>query len=450
MQRFGARLIDLAGQLRSSYGFLPMLMSLLAALLAVLALLPPESWGEAVAAFLHLPPAPDAEALRDLLTLVASATISTGAVAFSVIVAASVTASSQYGPRLLTNFLADRATQATLGVFVATFVYCVIVYAAIRDDRVHSFAGLGAMAFAFLAVAALVFFLHHAPAALRINQAVSNIGATLLRNVETRFPGNCGLPVLDTVAAANAYAARDAPTVPLTSVGAGFLSIIDGLDLAELAAKAGVIVDVHVQVGEFITTGQHLADLHGPAPEEHVRDHMREQFALAKVRTPPQDNRFLADELVEIALRALSPGINDPVTAAACLHWLGAALGRMAAADPPSPYRGGNDHQFRVYIPVIGFETTLHETFGRIRRVAASSLLAAEAYLRSLAVIAVEGGLNQEAMKAVRSTAEAFMEETERELVGADLNAVRRAAEHFREASGNLPAKLDKFEPVAD
>ncbi|MBZ6377201.1 hypothetical protein B5C34_06110 [Pacificimonas flava] len=442
MERYAARLTDWAGQLRSSYGFIPALMCVAAALLALLLLLPPDSWGTAVAGALGLPDAPDADALRELLAMMAGATISTGAVAFSIIVAASVTASSQYGPRLLTNFLADRATQTTLGVFVATFVYAIIVHAAIREERVHGLAGLGAMLLALLSVGALVYFLHHAPAALRINQAVANIGETLLRNIATRFPANCGYPAAPPARPETLWTGT---STPLLAGASGRLSIVDGARLAAIGGRCDVHVRLRVRPGEFVPEGRALADIYGPSPADAERQQMRDQFALAKVRTPSQDNDFLADELVEIALRALSPGINDPVTAAECLDWLGAALGRLAGNEAPHPWRGTKSGDFRVYAEPEGFAEYLAKTFGRIRANASSSVFASEAYLKALATVGVEGGSNARAMSLVREEADHLLFDARLHLMGADLAQVEKARRSFDLAIGAVPAALDKF-----
>lgn len=445
MSRYGAKLIDAFGQLRGSYGFVPALMTVGALFLAALALQVPDSVGNAVADIFGLPPSPKAESMRDLIGLIASATIGTGGVAFSMMVAATVTAATQYGPRLLTNFLADRATQLTLGVFVATFVYAVVVYAAIRDDNVRSFAGLIAMLLALASVAALVYFLHHAPATLRINHAISSIGGTLLANIETRFPANCG------------QAARGKrmepppqgePTQQLLSAKAGILSIIDGERLAEEAAAAGVVVVIRARPGQFLSTGQAMADVYGPILSDRRRNDMVGQFALAKLRTPSQDNEFLADELVEIALRALSPGINDPVTASACFDWLGASLGRVAGSEPPTAWRGPQDRSARIYAQPLAFPAYLERTFGRIRQPASGNVHAAEAFLRGLATIGVEGRENTAAMRLVVEQARALLAQAELALAGPDLESVHLYARRFDAVLAERPVALDKFAPA--
>ncbi|MGB7404082.1 MAG: DUF2254 family protein, partial [Pacificimonas sp.] len=193
-----AKVTQWLSNLRASYGFVPAVMSVGAAFLALLLLKLPSSWGPDLSQFLGLPPIPDITHMRSLLVLIASTTIGTGAVAFSVVCAASISAATSYGPRLLTNFLSDRGTQACLGFFVASFVYCIIVYASLREgDDGYGLAGLGAMAWAFSSVGALIYYLHHAPASLRINQTMADIGRTLIDNIPSRFAANCGYAVPD-------------------------------------------------------------------------------------------------------------------------------------------------------------------------------------------------------------------------------------------------------------
>ncbi|MBV7255930.1 DUF2254 domain-containing protein [Pacificimonas sp. WHA3] len=452
----GAKIIDWLSQLKSSYGFVPALMTVGTIVVAIAALSAPAAWGAAIASFLGLPPAPDAEAMRDLMSLIAGATIGTGAVAFSVIVAASINAAGQYGPRLLTNFLADRATQITLGVFVSSFVYAILVYAAIREDAggdvsIYGLAGMIGMTYALGSVAALIFFLHHAPSALRINQAISKIGESLLRNVSTRFPANCAFAVneMDMAAARRTYDAR-ADAVPLRANQAGLVSIIDGGKLCEAAARVGALVTLRIRPGVFQVPGQVIADIHfgdgkGAQLSDEALGELRSAFAIAKLRTPSQDNEFLADELTEIALRALSPGINDPFTAIACMEWLAAALGEVARTDDPVPYRRHEDGDFRLYAEPIDFAAYLQGTLSRIRQVSAANVRAAEGHMRSLALAAVGAAENKEAMRLIRDEARALVAQAELALAGPDLAAVHDAAERFEAALASTPPALDKL-----
>ena len=446
MGRYSARVIAWLARLRASYGFIPAMMSIGAAVLAIGLLLTPPSWGATVAEALYLPRAPDADAMRELLSLIANAIIGTGAVAFSVLIAATVNAAGQYGPRILTNFLADRMIQVTLGAFVATFVYAVIVFAAVRteaDD--YELAGLVAVALAFVSIAALVFFLHHAPAGLRINQVIANIGKSLIHNIDDRFPGNCGHAVTGErlVAARRAYEERG-EGVPLTAKRAGTVSIIDGDELSRAAARAGIVLTIRTRPGAFVVKGQVLADVHGPPPNAAWRAELRDAFATAELRTPRQDSDFFADELVEIALRALSPGINDPVTAVACMEWLSAALGRIAADAPPSPHRGRKGGEFRLYAPVRPFSDYLTATMGRIRQASATNVVAAEGHFRALAAIAVPAPDREDMLSEVRREAKALLDQAGAALTGPDLMAVRQSAERFDAALAERPVALDK------
>jgi|TARA_R100000501_G_scaffold16352_2_gene29731 uncharacterized membrane protein len=448
MRDLGASVTDWLSQLRSSYGFLPAVMATVTVLIAIAALSAPPGWGAALAEAVGLPPAPGVDAMRDLMSLIASATIGTGAVAFSVIVAASVTAAGQYGPRLLTNFLADRATQVTLGVFVSSFVYALIVYAAIRDETPgYGIAGIVAMVFALASVAALIYFLHHAPSALRINQAVSKIGRSLLKNAGTRFPGTCGHAVCpeDLDAAAARYQARG-PSFPLFAAEAGIVSIIDGEKLSLIAERADALVVLRTRPGDFLVPGQPIADVHAMAvPEGDCLNELRSAFAVAKLRTPSQDIEFLADELTEIAMRALSSGINDPYTAIACMQWLGAALAEIARTPDPIPYRRSEEGGFRVYVEPLGFASYLEGTMGRIRQVSATNVRAAEGHLAALAHAAVGAVDNERAMGALEAEARALLAQARIALDGPDLKAVEACGARFDTVVSESPPALDKF-----
>ncbi len=295
-------------------------------------------------------------------------------------------------------------------------------------------------------IAALIFFLHHAPAALRINHVISRIGESLFRNVPSRFPGNCGHAVRDSdIDAAKTTYRNRGRAVPLLAGTAGLVSIIDGEQLAKTAQKADVLIELHIRPGQFQVPGQVVAAIYGGDPGDTCRAEFGKAFAIAKLRTPSQDNEFLADELTEIAMRALSPGINDPYTAIACMEWLGAALSRMAETDDPLPFRRAEHGDFRLYAEPYGFAEYLQGTLGRIRQVSAVNVRAAEGHLQALASAAVGAQGNEAAMAALRSEAAALVDQAEIALAGPDLEAVRRAADLLRQALESCPPALDKF-----
>ena len=324
--------------LQASYWFLPSLLTLFALLLALGSIYVDRLWGSdwlsAYAWFEGARP----EGARAQLTVIASAMIAVSSTVFAITIAAVAYASGNFGPRLLTNFMNDKGNQLSLGVFIATFVFNLVVLRVVRNPQdtpaadetyaeavtafVPQLAMLISAASAIIAVAVLVYFLHHIPASIRIDTVVGGIGKRLIHDIERRFPLAGG-------------AEEPTPRVSGTAVTAqdvGYIKIIDFTELDELAKKEGLRISLSVRTGDFIHPHLPVLEL-SRAVDGKLERRLLDCFSLGETRTPTQDLEFLIDELVEIALRALSPGINDPFTAITSMHWMGAALAKLADRD---------------------------------------------------------------------------------------------------------------------
>ncbi|MGB7404374.1 MAG: DUF2254 family protein, partial [Pacificimonas sp.] len=216
--------------------------------------------------------------------------------------------------------------------------------------------------------------------------------------------------------------------------------------LSNIARDMDVLVTLRIRPGQFQIEHQVIAEIHGDADlDEQRRDEIGDCIVSAGLRTPTQDNDFLADELVEIALRALSPGINDPITAVIAMEWLGAAFSLMASTDEPCSYRGTEDGDFRLYVPDRPIGVYLEQTFGRIRQFAAKNVRAAEGQLRSLALAAVASTDNEDAMALLNVEAKRLVDQAMLSLKGPDLQSLQAVAEQFDRALAARPIAMDEF-----
>ncbi|HZH06391.1 MAG TPA: DUF2254 domain-containing protein, partial [Lautropia sp.] len=279
------------------------------------------------------------EGARSILTVIAGAMIGVASTVFSITIAAVAYASGSYGPRLLTNFMEDRGNQLSLATFIATFVYSVVVLRTIRDPEEVSIAGaagdampgfvpqlslLVAYGLTAVAVMVLVYFLNHVPASIRVNTVLESIGERLIRDIKQDFAQRSPSPAVQPLTSGR----------PVTTNRVGYIQIINYRQLQNLAVRKQGRIEMAVRTGDFVHPHMTLAcwqgdDGQGELPDEAIRS----CFALGGMRTPTQDLHFLIDELVEIGLRALSPGINDPFTAITALHWLGAATAELGQRD---------------------------------------------------------------------------------------------------------------------
>ncbi|MAA74202.1 MAG: hypothetical protein CMN28_05800 [Salinisphaeraceae bacterium] len=351
--------------IRESYWFVPTVMALLAAVAAVVlgwvdsAL--GDQWTGDVPWFVGSHP----DGARAMLSTIAGSMITVAGVTFSVTIAAVAYTTSQFGPRLLTNFMSDRGNQITLGTFIATFVYCMLVLRNVRtagEGFVPQISLFFALSLAIASIAVLIYFIHHVTESIHISNVVADIGRdlekTLHRDSQRDGPAHHRHPAEQMT---GAYAR-------VSCGGNGYIQHLVESRLLELAEKSDTLVQLERQPGDFVHYGQTLARV-WPADraDDKLLDQMSQAYALGRSRTLVEDMMLLVDELVEIAARALSPGINDPFTAMSCLDWLRTALVRFASTPPPSPYRHDEAGALRLIRPVLDFDTLIEQIYTRLR-----------------------------------------------------------------------------------
>lgn len=439
---------------RASYWFLPSLMTITAAGLSVVLIgldvrLGAEWIRDVPFLYGNRP-----EGARAVLSTIAGSMIGVAGVTFSITIASVVYASGQYGPRLLTNFMDDRGNQITLGTFIATFLYCLLVLRTIRTagegegaigEFVPHVAILVGLALAVASVGVLIFFIHHVPESIHVSNLVAGVGRDLLGKVGTLFPERIGAGGTTT----DADGGETESPLPdgfydgarrVAADGAGYLSGIDADAMLRLACEHDLLLRVRHRPGDFVADGDTLVLAW---PPDRVTDGacvaIRTAFAWGAQRTARQDVRFLVDELVEIAARALSPGVNDPFTAISCVDWLGAALKDLAGRDFPRPERYDRDGALRVVAHPTTFEQFVAGVFGQLRPYLAADRNAA---LHALKVIGEIAGraTDDDQRAALRREADAILDGARTALaLEADRDAVRqRHAEVTRLLSGRV------------
>ncbi|MER0238819.1 DUF2254 domain-containing protein [Fulvimarina sp. MAC8] len=400
-----AFLIQTYERLKGSYWFFPALMASLAALLAVVlvqldSVVPPAFFGSNPFFYATQP-----DGARSLLGAIAGSMIGVAGTVFSVTMAAVVFASSSYGPRLLTNFMNDRGNQITLGTFVATFVYSILVLRSVRDASendalsamfVPNLAVYGAIALAIASIGVLIFFIHHVPSNIHISNVIAEIGQSLVARIDTMFPQKVGHPpkaenhenVLWQVPDCfrlNGETADPPAYAEVRAKRSGYLQVLDHETLMNAAREHNIIIRLNCRPGTFVHPGVYIFDV-WPAERltDAADDALHSALALGSMRSPSQDLFFLIDELVEIAARALSPGVNDPFTATTCMDWLSAAYSSFVGRDQVDPLRTDGEGKLRLIAPSFDFAGYLEQGFGNLRQYAASDRIAAVHFLKAL------------------------------------------------------------------
>ncbi|RYD70486.1 MAG: DUF2254 domain-containing protein, partial [Verrucomicrobiaceae bacterium] len=278
-------------------------------------------------------------------------------------------ASTQYTPRILRNFMRDRANQFVLGIFVAVFTYCLIVLRTIRNDGDEGAAGfvpLLAVAFgmlsALLAIACLIFFIHHIASSIQASTILKAITDETLNAIEKLFPKELGESMRGDRAASPA---QDSEWLPVFAENNGYLQHIDQGELLQLAEKEDALLRLEQAPGDFVYSGARLVSANKILPNGAVTA-LQGMFIVGDFRSVDQDAAFGVRQIVDIALKALSPGVNDTSTAVSCLDYLGAILCQITTRREASPLRG-KDGELRVIAPVQSFADFVALSFDQIR-----------------------------------------------------------------------------------
>lgn len=269
---------------------------------------------------------------RSLLTTIAATSIGVAATVFSITIVVLSLASSQFGPRLLRNFLKNRSSQLVLGLFVGTHIFCL---AALRTAGsswdVPQLTCLVALGLAVVDSGALVYFIHHTASWVQVDRVIDVVGSALSRELQdlARTPRH--------YARTSEWRERlGDPTLLVRTRRPGYVQTQDDALLASLAESNDLTIERRVDVGEFVFEGRPIAAVWGECDED-TASRIRGAIGIGSARSDIQDPFHLVDQLLELSLRALSPGINDPSTARSCLDQIANALSLAVAQPIPRP-----------------------------------------------------------------------------------------------------------------
>ena len=309
-------------------------------------------------------------------------------IVFAILLMTLTLASMQFSPRIIVSFSRDRVTQWTLGIFLGTFLYCMAALPAAHSQP-HPFAPvatvLGAMLLAIACVGWLLFFIHHISRAISVNHIVDRIASETEAMIDEIMPQPrrpSRLPGADPLREITWETA-------VLSDTSGYIRFIDTRRLVVLAKSYHVKVNVLRRVGHFVPAGIPLLMVSkGDRLSPERSGEFRAAFDFGPSRTLQQDVEFGVLQIVDIALKAISPAVNDPSTAISCVDQLSRILIRFASREPPEPLLYDPPGVFRVSVSWIGFEKLLDSAFEQIRLYAKGDVAVSLRLLRALGDIA--------------------------------------------------------------
>lgn len=395
---------------RSSFWFVPALIVLGAIALAS-ALIAVDATGEPqVLRRLPMLFGAGAAGARGLLSVVAGSMVTVAGTVFSITLVALSLTSSQYTSRVLRNFMSDRINQVVLGVFVGIFAYCLVVLRTIRGGDegpfVPSLAVLGALILAFLGIAFLIYFIHHIAVAIQASSIIAAAAAETLTTVDRLFPEDLAVDAVESDC--REIDTRSHPGLDWIAVPSrrnGYVESIDTSSMQEVAEQRRCALRMERSIGEFVAEGMPLVSVAGPAElDEKTLAMLRDLYVIRRQRTLAQDAGFGIRQIVDIALRALSPWINDSTTAAMCVDYLGAILGRLGSRRMAASGHA-DDGTLRVITRGPRFEALLEEAFDQIRLNAEGNLPILLRQLQALETVATTTG-NRVRREAIRRQVE--------------------------------------------
>ncbi len=371
-----------------------------------------------------------ADGSRGLLAAIASSMITVAGVTFSITIVTLALASSQYTSRILRNFMRDRTNQTVLGVFLGVFAYCLVVLRTIRggDEGVFvpALAVLGALLLAFVAIGFLISFIHHIAASIQATSIIAAVAGETLEAVDRLFPTEIGDGAPERTPADLDRELSRQPWVTIPARTTGYIQRIDADGLFAIAREQDVIVRMERGIGEFVIEGSRLAATAGPPLDDDTLRKLHVAYSVDTHRTVQQDAAYGIRQIVDVALKALSPGINDTTTAINCIDFLGAILARLAQRSIESPYRSDGG-QVRVVTRGPTFPGLLGEAFDQIRQNAEGNVAVLVRLLQVLDML-VERTADDQRRRALRLQADVIGETAARSVPAAlDLATIEAA-----------------------
>jgi len=331
------------------------------------------------------------EGARGMMSTIAGSMMSVVGVTFSMILVVLALASSQYTSRILRNFMRSRITQVVLGIFAGIFTYCLIVLRTIRGGEEGAFIPSLAVFFGFVlalgGVGALMFFLHHIASSIQASSIIAAVAEQTIAAIDRLFPEKLGQgPDEDDDDQMLRPAERIWRAVPAPQ--SGYIQNVNDTALLSLARERKTIVLMEHGIGEFVVQNTTLASLAlEDQPDQETIAALQATFSIGRHRTVEQDAAFGIRQIVDVALKALSPGINDTTTAVMCVDYLTTILARTAPRQIPSSRRY-EEGELRVIAKGPSFESLLAESFDQIRSSAKGNIAIMLRMLSALQTIA--------------------------------------------------------------
>jgi uncharacterized membrane protein len=323
-----------------------------------------------------------ADAAREILTSLAAAIITVIGVVFSIILVTLTLASTQFGPRMLRTFIRDRGTQFTLGTFVATFFYSALTLIAVGTTFVPHLSITVAIALTGIDLGVLIYFIHHTATAIQLPEVIASIARDLAHAIDAEMAPSEHHVAGHTVNQATVPELVNGPSLPVLQARldrsgevvaapvSGYLRFVRHGTLVRIASEYDAVIRLHYRPGHFLVQGHPMATVWPPEVARPIGRRLERVHITGPLRTLTQDIAFGIDQLVEIAIRALSPAVNDTFTAMTCIDWIGDSLCKIVLSWHPAPYHRDRGGHIRLITAPVSYERLVERSFEKVRQAA--------------------------------------------------------------------------------
>lgn len=352
---------------------------------------------------------------RGVLTAIAGSLITVTGVVFSITIVALQLASSQFTPRLLRNFMSDRGNQLVLGVFIGTFTYTLLILRTVRSpigEETPVFLPAAsvtmAVALALVSMGFLIFYIDHIASWIEASSIVDRVAGETLEIIRKVLP----LTEEDVQHAAERELPDAEPGYVLAH-RSGYVQLLNTDRIYEIADGDGITIRIEAPVGHFVLEAGALASIWPKrAMTDELASVVREAFVIGHRRTLTQDVELGVVQLSDIAVKALSPGINDPTTAVMCLERLGEVVSEIGRRHPRHVLRDDRG-ALNTILPRFEFERVVDVAFSQIRRYGATDPVVTSHLLQVIRKVGHRvGGAEREVLRQLVDSIEVQAEQS--------------------------------------
>lgn len=380
--------------------FIPSLYAISATFLSIAVILLEHSYGRVLADLLPAYFFTSYDLSKTILSTIAGSLFAMITVSFSTIMVVLTMYSSQFSPRTMQDFLKNKITLKVLGVFIAGFIYSILTLLFLNDTLqgtgdANIFSAMIGVIVAIVCLGYFVYFIHHAANSVQVNLLIENLKDEVIEIVDSIEARNNSNDQIRNDPPANLNTLTNREAYQIKPQKSGYIQKIYDLELTKLADEQDLIIRAEKMIGDYVTENTVIFKVWQLYPAADFKEDFTDisekiltNLVINNERSKKNDIEFGLLKLTEVALRAISPGINDPNTAIFCINQLGWVLSRIAVANLENTYYYNDKDELCFILEDISFWDLLYKTFYQLSHYGNQDVSVAGSILDALVIIA--------------------------------------------------------------